>query len=79
MEIENFVDKLYDLKVDIVDSPIYNYGVILDSLLRRVYNTEGIDIINNWLYELGYNKENSDIESIDKLYDYVNKHCKLCN
>jgi hypothetical protein len=51
-EINEFEDKLYDMKIDIFDSKLVEYpAVFFDELMRSEFGEDGLDLISWWLYE----------------------------
>lgn len=78
-KIDDTITKLYDIGVDIVSSPLCDYGIIADILWRYIYGEEGMDIINWWLYEnvdkiITIDGENIDVTKVEDLYDFLNKY-----
>ena len=78
-KIGDTITKLYDIGVDIVSSPLYDYGIIADILWTYIYGEEGMDIINWWLYEnvdkiITIDGENIDVTKVEDLYDFLNKY-----
>ena len=51
-EINEFEDKLYDMKIDIFDCKLVEYpAVFFDELMRSEFGEDGLDLISWWLYE----------------------------
>lgn len=78
-KIDDTITKLYDIGVDIVSSPLCDYGIIADILWRYIYGEEGMDIINWWLYEsvdkiITIDGEDIDVTKVEDLYDFLNKY-----
>lgn len=78
-KIDDIITKLYDIGVDIVNSPLYDYVGIADTLWTYIYGKEGMDIINWWLYEsvdkiITIDDENIDVTKVEDLYDFLNKY-----
>ena len=79
IKIDDTITKLYDIGVDIVSSPLCDYGIITDILWTYIYGKEGMDIINWWLYEsvdkiITIDGENIDVTKVEDLYDFLNKY-----
>lgn len=78
-KIDDTITKLYDIGVDIVSSPLCDYGRIADILWTYIYGEEGMDVINWWLYEnvdkiITIDGENIDVTKVEDLYDFLNKY-----
>lgn len=78
-KIDDIITKLYDIGVDIVNSPLCDYVRIADTLWTYVYGDEGMDVINWWLYEsvdkiITIDGENIDVTKVEDLYDFLNKY-----
>lgn len=78
-KIDDTITKLYDIGVDIISSPLCDYGIIADILWTYIYGEEGMDIINWWLYEnvdkiITINGEDIDVTKVEDLYDFLNKY-----
>lgn len=78
-KIDDTITKLYDIGVDIVNSPLCDYGIIADILWTCIYGEEGMDIINWWLYEnvdkiITIDGEDIDVTKVEDLYDFLNKY-----
>lgn len=78
------VDKLYDLKIDIIESELFKgYGHVEDILITSLFKENGIDYINWWLYErkdynghisntlLDFERNEIEVNSIEELWDLV--------
>ncbi len=78
------VDKLYDLKIDIIESGLFkSYGNVEDVLITSLFKGDGIDYINWWLYErkdytgnisntlLDFEGNKIEVNSIAELWDLV--------
>lgn len=82
-EINEFEDKLYDMKIDIINCKLVEYpAVFFDELMRSEFGEDGLDLISWWLYEDvdhkiydGYERIDSeviaDLNNIDDLYKYL--------
>ena len=75
---EALADNLYNLGVDIVETPIYlHFGKLSDLCVELMGLTEeGIDLVNWWLYEdvpkeLEINDEVIDVESTYAFYNFL--------
>lgn len=78
-KLDYTITKLYDIGVDIVNSPLCDYVRIADTLWTYVYGDEGMDVINWWLYEsvdkiITIDGENIDVTKVEDLYDFLNKY-----
>lgn len=82
--IDSEITKLYGMGIDITESPIViGAEDISIAFLSHVYDECGIGWIQWWLYEKADNpdlracdEEGNDIDTIDKLYEYLESNCK---
>lgn len=77
--------KLYNMGIDIMESPLVtNAEDLAMLLLSEYYNEEGMDWIQWWVYEKSENPHivatdeqgNKILKNIDELYDYLEANCK---
>lgn len=65
-EFDAFLDKLFDLHVDILNvNELYIPGHVWNRLLKELFGEKGIDIINKWIFEEKF------VETPENLYDYL--------
>lgn len=85
LELDNTVDKLSEMDIQVVDTPLFNTaGCLFDMLLESNFEEEGQDTINWWFFEKRYNPElkmyNAEGVEIctdfDSLWDYVKAYKK---
>lgn len=79
IKIDDTITKLYDIGIDIINSPLYDYVKIADTLWTCIYGKEGMDIINWWLYEsvdkiITVDDKNIDVTQVENLYNFLNKY-----
>lgn len=66
-KFNNNVDLLYDLKIDIINSFLFEaFGKVCDMLLNATFTPDGVDWINWWLYE------SKDLYTKERLPVYIN-------
>lgn len=78
------VDKLYDLKIDIIESELFtSHENLEDVLITSLFKERAVDYINWWLYEredfngnisntlLDYDGNEVEVNSIEELWDLV--------
>lgn len=80
----NNFDKLYELKVDLVNSFLFeDFGILSDLYLDSNYTEEGKDWINWWLFEKPIDNEDHafdeegnpiKLETIEELYEFVKQY-----
>lgn len=79
-DLDEFVDTLSDLKIDIVESKVFNGYSIFDILVDVSFTEEGADIISWYIYEdcSHYIEEEDgtrvDFFTIDDVWDYLVKN-----
>lgn len=84
--ISNYTDKLYDLKIDITNSPFfYDFNTLEAICIKNEYGDEGFDWYSWFMYEKMYSKNpdslkaydengNEILRNIDELYHYLEKN-----
>lgn len=84
--MSNCVDKLYELKIDIINSPFFTYFNTLESIcIKNEYGDEGYDWYMWFIYEKMTSKNpekmrawdengNEILKDLDELYDYLEKN-----
>ena len=79
------VSELYNSGIDLISSPLIEYGdIMFDRLLKVYFTNEGYDWISWWLYERRFDSrltasdENGEIpmDTLDDLWDYVKQYLK---
>ena len=66
-KFNNNVDLLYDSKIDIINSILFEvFGKVCDMLLNTTFTPDGVDWINWWLYE------SKDLYTEERLPVYIN-------
>ena len=82
-KFNNDIDLLYDLKIDIINSFLFEaFGKVCDMLLNAAFTPDGVDWINWWLYEgknlyteerlpVYINDEKVLIETPDELWEII--------
>lgn len=86
IECNEYINKLFELNIDLFNTPIYTYGsIMLHEVLYTHFNEEGIEWIYWYLYEKDGNPElkafdKYDIEipseTIDDLWNIVKDYLK---
>lgn len=81
------VTKLYDLGYDLIESPLVEYAdKLFDTLIESYFNEDGVELITWWLWEdvpkkiyiqVGTEESEIDVESIERLYNYIKDNCDL--
>lgn len=77
----DYIDKAFNyLHIDFLETPLFQDSI--DTILeffKFVYGETGDDLILWWLTEEGSKviEDNTDLTTIDSLYDYVEKHYRL--
>lgn len=74
----NYIDKLSDLHIEIIDTPIWNdFYELFDKMITSSFNEVQADYIFWWLYEdvdkIIYmeDKEEVDVTELEDLYKYL--------
>lgn len=79
-DLDEFVNELSDLKIDIIESKLFNGYNIFDILVDVSFTEEGADIISWYVYEdcPHYIEEKDgtriDFFTIDDVWDYLVKN-----
>lgn len=72
-EISNDMSEAYKLGIDLLEyPPLAKYESIIDSLLKELYNTEGIDWINWFMYESDFGERDFSKSQVFELNDEGN-------
>ena len=67
---EDFLDRLQDLHVNILDvGELFICDEVKDLLLKDFIGIKNLDIINDWFYEDG--GRNASIEEIEEIYNKI--------
>ena len=84
-EMSKYIDKLYDLKIDIINSPLFSYFNTIESIcIKNEYGSEGYDWYTWFLCEKMMSKNpekmrawdengNEILKDLDELYDFLEK------
>ena len=70
-----------------MEAPLVEYAdKMFDTLIESYFNKDGVELITWWLWEdvpkkiyiqVGIEKSEIDVESIEDLYNYINDNCDL--
>lgn len=87
MGLSKYFDDLYNLKIDIINSPILTYFTTLEDVsIENEYGKDGLDWYTWFVYEK-MSHENPDefnaydenhnviLRTLEELYDYLEKKC----
>lgn len=78
-KIETTLDKFGELKCNLFETDLSEYGALMDVLFKQSFDEEQIDTIYWWLYEsedgegMYMNGEPIDLSTTEKLYDFLTK------
>lgn len=78
-KIEATLDKFGELKCNLFETDLSEYGALMDILFKQSFDEEQIDTIYWWLYEsedgegMYMNGEPIDLSTTEKLYDFLTK------
>ncbi len=71
-EIDKYCDALQNLKIDMLDTSLYDKsGVLFDLLLRIGFTEEGQDIIYWYLYERNHTNLYPEVNDFNTLWEKV--------
>lgn len=83
-KFNNLMDTLESLSVNLVLSDLFTYPAIMfDNSIEFICTDEGSDLVFWWMYEsvpkviyekVGDEEVETSVETLDELYDYLNKH-----
>lgn len=77
------IDQFIELGMNLVETPLFDIPAkMFDNFIDSVCTEEGSDLVFWWLYEdvdkviygLSNNEENFSLDTIDQLYDYMDKN-----
>lgn len=77
LQINNFVDKLSELNIDIIESDIFtNIGLLFDTFVESHFNDEGQDLVFWWMYEdvpkiLYVDGEAIQVENVEDFWNFL--------
>lgn len=81
VETEDYIESLYDLKIDVMDSPLYeNAWNAFTKFMKAMYGEELEDIISWWVCEARHNTEDCmwdkdktpiPMKTADDLWNYI--------
>lgn len=81
MSFNEYYDKVYELKLDFLDSPFHeSFWTIVDMLWKTHFTKEAVETIDWWLFEYDHSDkpamwdENDNVipmQTIDNLWNYV--------
>lgn len=78
-KIETTLDKFDELRCNLFETDLSEYGALMDILFKQSFDEEQIDTIYWWLYEsedgegMYMNGEPIDLSTSEKLYDFLTK------
>ena len=73
LRANEYIDQLTVLGIDLIESPLYEaFGIFADTVIMDNYTVDGVDTINEWLYET----KDSERCSIEDLYNKVSRWAK---
>lgn len=86
-DFQKYLDKLYDLKIEIINSQLHEYPCLLfDNIIKMFFDEEGEDWISYYLYELPslgegehvFDEDNKPISlnNVDDLWKLVKEYRK---
>ena len=76
-KIETTLDKFGELRCNLFETDLSEYGALMDILFRQSFNEEQVDTIYWWLYEskdgegMYVNGKPIDLSTAEKLYDFL--------
>lgn len=85
-KFQDYIDQFYKLKIDIIESELHEYPCkLFENITRLLFDEDGVDWIDYYLYELPhlgegehiFDKDNNPIplKNIDDLWNLV-KDCR---
>ena len=81
-EFQEYLDKLYDLKIDIINGLLHEYPCkLFDSIIYDTFTEDGSDWVSYYLYEnpdkcYYIDKVKYPLETVDDLWNVVRDYLK---